>query len=139
LPQTFSIRARAASGRTFGAIALSGEIGLDALFPTGQGAPITVGSEINLRGGVSISFRASPYVSIFADLSGVVGLTGGEDGAGDAQDGIDGNKDDSFVLQVGPKLYLGRVTVGGFLAIPQNNPLSDLGHIGVGFDVQSAL
>lgn len=139
LPGTLSFRGRVAVGKMFRIAGITGELGIDALFATAEESPLAAGQEINLRGGLSIAYRVSPVAAFFADVVFSKSLTGGEDGLPQDQDGLLGNLDDLVLLHIGAKAFIGRTSLGGFVSIPQDNPLGDLTNVGLGFQVSGAL
>jgi hypothetical protein len=134
LPGVFAARARVAAGSTFSKIGAMVELGLDTLVATGDASALPQSLQLDLRGGASLSYFASEYLSLYGELTFAASLNDL-----DENDGFVGDIDNMTALHFGARTFLGRVSVGFFLTIPQDDPLDSLSTLGVGIDVFSAL
>ena len=134
MPGAFALRGRVAAGSVFNRIGAVAELGLDALWASGDASELPTAFQLDVRGGFSVSYRASDIFSAFGEVTFATSLTDGED-----TDDLAGDINSATSLHVGGRVFLGRVSLGGFLTVPQDEPLGQLSNIGLGIDVFSAL
>jgi hypothetical protein len=134
LPGAFALRGRVAAGTVFNKIGAVAELGLDALWPVGDASALPTPFQLDVRGGLSLSYKASEIFSALGEFTFATTLTDGED-----NDDLTGDLNSVISLHLGGRVFLGRVSIGGFVTIPQDEPLSTIANLGIGIDVFSAL
>jgi hypothetical protein len=134
LPGAFALRGRFSAGTVFNKVGAVAELGFDALWAVGDATALPSPFQADVRGGLSLSYKASEIFSVIGEVTFATTLTDGED-----NDSLVGDVNSVTSLHLGGRVFLGRVSIGGFITIPQDEPLSTLSNLGAGIDVFSAL